>query len=76
MMIDAHVDEALVVDQIIDAIGHGFAISKRKKIIHLHARLLSFGLPFTPLVLKVAEQFLFLAIDRDLYLCTFLIFGS
>src|SRR5436190_13541026 len=40
IMIDTHVDEALVVDQIIDAIGHGFAISQRKKIIHIHARLL------------------------------------
>ena len=62
IMIDAHVHKAMLVDQIIDAIGHRFALSQRKKVIHVDAGLLSFCLPFTPIVLKIANEFLLLAI--------------
>src|SRR6266568_6285674 len=65
VMIDAHVDEPTVVDQIIDAIGDGLAGSQRKKVIHIHTGLLSFGLPLSSVVFKGAEQFLFLAVYRN-----------
>src|SRR6266568_3748598 len=64
-MIEAHVHKATLVDQVIDAIGHRFAIGKRKKVIHIDAGILSCCLPFAPTILKIAKQFLLFAIDRD-----------
>src|SRR5258706_1844668 len=65
IMIDAHVDKSLVMHQIVDTIWYRFAISQRKKVIHIHAGVLSFGLPLPPIVLKGAHQLFFLAINRN-----------
>src|SRR6266699_3355784 len=65
IMIDADIDKSTLVNQIIHPIRDGLAIGQRKKIIDVHIGLLSFGLPFSPVVLKIAKQFLLLAIDRD-----------
>ncbi len=63
IMIDTHVDKATLMDQIVDAIGHRFAISQGMEVIHIHIGMLSFGLPIAPIVLEVPNQFLLLAID-------------
>src|SRR6266567_3466051 len=63
VMVDAHVDKAAVVNQIIHPVGESFAIGKGKKVIHIHLGLLPFGLPLPSMVLKVAQQFLLLAVD-------------
>src|SRR3954469_15319412 len=59
IMIDPDVDKATLVDQIINAIGHGFAISERKKVVDIHASILSFRLPLCTIVFKIANQLLF-----------------
>src|SRR5258708_16834731 len=65
VMVNAHVHKALVLHQIIDAIGHSLPISKREVIIHIDRRLFPFGLPLLPIVLKGPDQFFLLAIHRD-----------
>lgn len=65
LMVNAHIHKASVVDQVVDSIRDRFAISQREKVIHIHLRVLSFGLPFSPVVLKMAKQFLLLAVNRD-----------
>src|ERR1019366_4842602 len=55
IMIDPDVDEATLVDQIINAIGHRFAVSERKKVVDIHAGILSFRLPFCAIVFEIAE---------------------
>lgn len=62
-MIDAHIDKAVFVNQIIDAIRQRFAISEGKKVLYVDGCLFSFGLPLPSIVLKGANQFLFLAIN-------------
>src|SRR5450755_2455457 len=65
IVIDTYVDKATLVDQIIHAIGHGFTVSQRKKIVDIHAGLLSFRLPFCAIVFEIAEQLFFLTIHRN-----------
>lgn len=62
IMVNPNIDKPALVDQILDAIGHRFAIGQGKKVVHIDAGVLSFSLPFTPIVLKSANQFLFLTI--------------
>jgi hypothetical protein len=50
IMIDAHVHKAPLMDEIIPTIRHGFPIGKRKKVLHIHAGILSGCLPFTPII--------------------------
>ena len=64
-MVDPHIDEATVVDQVIDAIRDGFPIRKREVIIDIDGRFLPFGLPFPPVVLELANQLFLLAIDGN-----------
>ena len=60
VMIDPYVDEASVMNQIINAVRNSFAIGERKKVVHIDVRLLSFGLPLPPVVLEGAYKFFFL----------------
>lgn len=64
-MVDAHVDEAALVDQVSDAIRHRFAVGQRQKVVHMHAGLFSFRLPFVSIVFQGANPFFFLAIHRN-----------
>ncbi len=65
VMIDADVDKALVVDQVIHSIGYRLPIGKREVIVHIDAALFSYGLPLPPVVLESPDQILLLAIHRD-----------
>ena len=64
-MIDPDVDEALVMNQIINAVRNSFAIGERKKVAHIDVRLFFFCLPFPPVVLEGAYEFFFLAVDGN-----------
>src|SRR5712691_12133781 len=64
-MIDTHIHEALVVHQVLDAVGHGTAIGERAEIVDVHPPLLPFGLPLASLVLERAQQFFLLTVQRD-----------
>ncbi len=65
VVVNAHIHKALILDQIIHPIRHGFPISQREIIVDVDRGLFSFGLPLAPVVLEIPEQFLLLAIDRD-----------
>src|SRR6266699_5699090 len=54
-----------VVNEVIDPIGDRTAISQRKKVIPIDMGVLSFCLPFRPIILKIANELLFLTIDGD-----------
>ena len=59
----AHHDETLVMTDVIDAIGNGFALGQVQKVVHIHlAPLLP---PFRPGLLKVANQLTLFGIDTD-----------
>ena len=45
--------------------GSALLSGRREKVIHVDAGLFSFRLPLPSVVLKIADPFLFLAIDRD-----------
>src|SRR5258708_19643956 len=45
-MIDAHIETALVMHQVLDAIRDGFSLRQPTIAIHLHPPLLPFRLPF------------------------------
>lgn len=64
-MINAHIDKALLVYQVIDPVGDGFAIGDRAIVVDVHPCLLPFGLPFAPLVLEHSQQFFLLTVHRD-----------
>ena len=64
-MVDPNINEATVVDQVINAIWDGFAIRNGEIIIHIDGRLLPFGLPFLLAVLEVPDQLFLLAIDGN-----------
>ena len=63
VMVNADVDKAAVVNQIIHPVGDSLAIGEGKKVIHIHLGLLPFGLPLPPMVLKIAQEFLLLTVD-------------
>jgi hypothetical protein len=65
LMVDADVDKAAVLHQIVDAIGDGFPIGDGEIILDIHSRLLSFGLPFSPGVLEIPNQLFLLTIDGN-----------
>jgi hypothetical protein len=52
-------------DQIVDSIWNSFAIGKGKKIVDIHFRYSPFCLPCGPIVLEIANQLLFLTVDRN-----------
>lgn len=62
--INPDINEPLIVDQIIDAIGDGLAISARETIRDTDFGGFSCGLPLGPVILELAAQLLFLAVDR------------
>src|SRR5438034_1022491 len=65
LMVDADIDEAAVVHQIVDAIRDGFPICDGEVIIDIHGRLLRFGLPFSPSLLEIPNQLFLLTIDGN-----------
>ena len=65
VMVKAHIDKALILDEVIYAIRHGFAIGQPQVVVDVDRALCSFGLPFPPVVLEVSKQFLLLAIHGD-----------
>src|SRR5437868_1053724 len=65
-MINAHIDKTSLVHQIVNPVGHGFPISERDKVIDIHTGILSFCLPFPPIIFEVAKQFFLFTIHRDL----------
>ena len=64
-MINSYIDEPLIVNQIVDPIGDRFAIGQRQKVIHIHLGRCPFRLPLGPIVLELAQQFLFLAVHGN-----------
>jgi hypothetical protein len=64
-MVNASIHKAAFVDQVVDPLRDRFAISQRQKVRHIDLGVLSFGLPFSPVVLKIATQFFLLAVNRD-----------
>lgn len=65
LMVDPNVDEAAVLQQIIDPIGDRFPISDGEVIIDIDRCLLPSGLPFSPAVLEIPDQLLLLTIDGN-----------
>src|SRR5713226_7035379 len=65
LMVNAHIDKPAVMDQIIDAIRNRFPVCEGAVIIDIHRRLLPFGLPFSPVVLEIANHFFLLPIHRN-----------
>ncbi len=64
-MINADIDEPMIVHQVIDPIGDGLAICYRKKVIDIDFGGFPCGLPLGPVVLELAEQLLLLAVHRN-----------
>ena len=62
VMVKAHIDKALILDQIIHAIRDGFPVGQRQVVVDVDRRRFSFGLPLPSVVFEVADQFLLLAI--------------
>lgn len=72
LMVNAHIDEASVVDESIHAIGNGFSVCDGAVIRHINGRVLPFGLPFSPVVFERANEFFLLTVHRNLRLaCRF-----
>lgn len=71
-MIDAHVDEARLMNQIIDPVGDRFAIGKRWEVIAIHARGFPACLPFLTVILKIPKKFLLFAINGNRWVSLFL----
>src|SRR5260370_30644609 len=65
LMVDTYIDKPLVLHQIIDAIRNRFPVGDRAVIIHIDDGVLPFGLPFAPVVLKIANQLFLLTIHRN-----------
>lgn len=63
IMRGAHPDIAVIMSDVIDAIGNGFALSRVQKVVHIDlAPLLS---PFLARLLKIADQFTLFGIHTD-----------
>ncbi len=63
IMRGAYPDIALIMSDVIDAIGNGFALSRVQKVVHIDlASLLS---PFLAGLLKIADQFTLFGIHTD-----------
>ena len=54
-VVNAYIDEAPVVDEVINAIGDSFPVCDGAVTRHIDGRVLSFGLPFTPVVLEISN---------------------
>ncbi len=65
LMIDPHVDEAAILQQIIDPIRDRFPISDGEVIINTDWRLLPSGLPFSSAVFEIPDEFFLLTIDGN-----------
>ena len=63
VVINADVDKADFMHQIVDARGHRFPIRQGEEVIDIHAGIFPFCLPFTPIVLEIAKQFFLFTID-------------
>src|SRR5258708_9838711 len=56
LVITAHIDEAAVVDHIVNPVGNCFPVGDGAAIIHLDARVLPLAFPFSAVVLEVPNQ--------------------
>ena len=65
LVINAHIDEATVVDHIVNPIRNRFPVCDGAVIIDIDGRVLPFGLPFPPMVLEVSNEFLLLTIHGN-----------
>ncbi len=65
VVVDADIDKALVLKQVVNAIGYRLPVSQRKVVVDVDRGLFSFGLPLSSVVLKGTNRFLFLAVHRD-----------
>jgi hypothetical protein len=55
-----------LVHQIIDPVGHSFPIRQGEEVIHIHAGIFPFCLPFSTIVLEVPKQFLLFTVNGNL----------
>ena len=69
LVVDTHIDKPLVLHQIVDAIRNRFPVGDGAVIIHIHRRVLPFGLPFSAVVLRIANQLFLLPIHRASWAC-------
>src|SRR5882672_617447 len=65
VVINADTHPTLVLCQIIDTVGNGFAEFLIHKVVNADFLRFAFGLPFSPAVFKVANQFFLFGINRD-----------
>jgi DDE superfamily endonuclease len=65
IMINANTDPATVLSHIVDTVGSRFAHTLGYEIMHAHPLGSVLGLILTPAIGKVADQSIFLGIDRD-----------
>ncbi len=59
------VDDAPVLQDVVDPVGDRFPIRQTQKVVDVDRDRLPRGLPLPPVVLEVPEQFLLLAVDRN-----------
>ena len=64
-MVDADADPAVIVGDVVDAVGHRPAEFRDAEIVHADLLRLALGLPFAAAVLEIADQLLLLGVDRD-----------
>src|SRR5260370_8174426 len=50
LMVNAHIDEAPVVDEVINAVGDGFSVCDGSVILHIYCLSPPFSLPFSPVI--------------------------
>jgi hypothetical protein len=62
IMINAHIHETLVMHQIIHPIRKSFPIGERNTVVDVNGGVFFLCLPFSPVVLKIAKEFLLLAV--------------
>ena len=64
-MIHSNVHKARILDDIVDTVGDRFAIGEVFEVLYIYRDVLSFRLPFSPIILEVADEFLLLAVHGD-----------
>src|SRR5258708_25016912 len=65
IVIEADADPSLVGGDVVDAVRNGLAVGRNHEVVHTHFFGLALGSQLTAGVPEVANQLLFLGIDRD-----------
>ena len=65
VVIDADADPALVGGDVVDAVGNGPAVGRDHEVVHAHFLGLALGAQLPAGVPEIANQLLFLGVDRD-----------